>query len=450
MPQLPASGRSPEFPGSGSYRLLRARLHRAVSPVEGIPCDADGFALADVDICDGRIARVAAAGAAGTAGASAEALDLGGRVVLPCFVDCHTHIDKGHIWPRRPNPDGSFVGARSAVAADREANWSAADVARRMDFALRCAYAHGTAALRTHIDSGPPQDAISWPVFEEMREAWRGRIHLQAASLIAIEQARDDDWLVELARRMAAVGGVLGAVSYMVEDLPRLLERMFELAGEYGLDIDFHADETNDPGSRSLGLIAEAALRHRFQGRVLVGHCCALAHYSESEAKRTLDRVARAGVAVVSLPLCNLYLQDRRPGATPHWRGVTRLHELKAHGVTTLLASDNTRDPFYAYGDLDMLEVYREATRILHLDHPVGDWVRSVTRDAAAVMRVDGAGRLSVGGPADLVILRGRNWSEILSRPESRRTVIRDGRPIDTTPPDYAELDDLEHMPPSI
>ena len=40
---------------------------------------------------------------------------------------------------------------------------------------------------------------------------------------------------------------------------------------------------------------------------------------------------------------------------------------LKAAGVPVMVASDNTRDPFYAYGDLDMIEVMREATRILHL-----------------------------------------------------------------------------------
>jgi hypothetical protein len=27
-----------------------------------------------------------------------------GRDGLPCFVDMHTHLDKGHIWPRSPNP----------------------------------------------------------------------------------------------------------------------------------------------------------------------------------------------------------------------------------------------------------------------------------------------------------------------------------------------------------
>ncbi len=101
--------------------------------------------------------------------APGEPHDMGGAMVFPCFVDMHTHLDKGHIWPRRPNPDGSFMGALNAVAVDRTANWTAEDVRRRMEFSLRCAFAHGTAAIRTHLDSLPPQDEISWPVFRELR-----------------------------------------------------------------------------------------------------------------------------------------------------------------------------------------------------------------------------------------------------------------------------------------
>ena len=80
----------------------------------------------------------------------------------------------------------------------------------------------------------------------------------------------------------------------------------------------------------------------------------------EDEA-RIIAKVKEAGIAVVSLPMCNMYLQDRAPGRTPRWRGVTPLHELKAAGVPVMIASDNTRDPFYAYGDLDLIEVLREA-----------------------------------------------------------------------------------------
>lgn len=55
------------------------------------------------------------------------------------------------------------------MKADWEANWSAADVAARFGFALRCAYTHGTVAIRTHLDSPGAQATITWPVFRRMR-----------------------------------------------------------------------------------------------------------------------------------------------------------------------------------------------------------------------------------------------------------------------------------------
>ena len=85
---------------------------------------------------------------------------------------------------------------------------------------------------------------------------------------------------------------------------------------------------------------------------------------------------------------------------TPRQRGVTLFHELTAAGVQTAVSSDNTRDPFYAYGDLDMVEVMREATRILHLDHPYGDWPLSVGARPAAMMGLQGAGVIRAGAPA--------------------------------------------------
>jgi cytosine/creatinine deaminase len=430
-----------DLPNSGSFTLTNARVHASLTPGLAAQFDGEGFALVDIEVADGRIKGIAAAA---PVRADTTAIDLKGRIVLPCFVDCHTHIDKGHIWPRRPNPDGSFPGALNATDADRRARWTAEDVVRRMDFSLRSAYAHGTKALRTHLDSATPQDAISWPVFEDLRDRWTGRIELQAVSLIGIDGVRDADWFGQLARRVAAARGVLGAVTYMVPDLDELLDRVFRAAIAHGLDLDFHADETDNVDAVSLRKIAEAALRHGFEGKILVGHCCSLARQPDHHVLDTLDKVARAGLAVVSLPMCNLYLQDRRhDGTTPRWRGVTLLHEMKARGIPVSVASDNTRDPFYAYGDLDMLEVYRMATRILHFDHPVGDWPKTVAATPAEVMRVTGAGVLRAGGPADFIIFKGRSWTELLSRPESDRIVVRDGKQIHAELPDYAELDDL-------
>jgi cytosine deaminase len=255
---------------------------------------------------------------------------------------------------------------------------------------------------------------------------------------------REATWFATLAARIASAGGVLGAVTYMVPDLDALLDRLFAAASDHGLDLDFHADETADLSSVSLRRIAEAALRHRFEGRILVGHCCALSRQPDAEVERTLDRAAEAGLAVVSLPMCNLYLQDRRSDrTTPRWRGVTLLHEMRARKIPVCIASDNTRDPFYAYGDLDMLEVYRMATRILHLDHPVGDWPRTMSATPASAMGLDGFGELAPGRSADFVIFGGRSWTELLSRPESDRIVVRSGRAVARALPDYRELDDL-------
>ncbi|MEM5472816.1 cytosine deaminase [Hoeflea sp. AS60] len=434
--------RSITLPASGAFSLVNLRLHRAhLAQTEGMVFDTEGFGLAEVDIADGTITGIRTPG---SNQAGADTVDCHGGIVFPAFVDCHTHIDKGHIWGRKPNPNGSFPGALTAVGEDRKARWSAEDVERRMEFSLNCAYAHGTKALRTHLDSVPPQEDISWPVFDTVRERWKGRIELQAACLFGVDEARDEAWFNRLADLVARHNGVLGAVTYMVSDIDALLDRMFVKAMDLGLDLDFHADETDDVGAISLDRIADAALRHSFEGKILVGHCCSLARQPDDKVKSTLDKVARAGLSVVSLPMCNMYLQDRRSDATtPRWRGVTLLHEMAERGINVCVASDNTRDPFYAYGDLDVLEVYREATRIVHFDHPVGAWPATVAGNPARAMGLADTGVLSVGGTADLVLFRGRSLTELLSRPESRRTLIRHGKLIDATVPDYSELDDL-------
>jgi cytosine deaminase len=395
------------------------------------------LARLDIAIETGRIARLAPAGAL----PGEQVADLDGGMVWPCFADVHTHLDKGHIWPRAPNRDGCADSARATVAADRAANWSAADVETRMRFGLRCAYAQGTRAVRTHIDSLGSQATISWPVFAAMREEWRGRIELQGVSLMPVAAYRDPAAAAEVADIVARCGGMLGAVTTTEPDLDTLLERVFSLAEARGLDLDFHVDETGDPEARSLARIAATAITQHFPGRIVVGHCCSLALQSAEDIDRTIDRVAEARIAIVSLPMCNMYLQDRVAGRTPRWRGVTLLHELAARGLAVMAASDNCRDPFYAYGDHDPVEVFTQAVRIAHLDHPFGDWPRLVTVTPAKVMGGDGT--LAEGAAADLVLFAARDYSELLSRSQHDRIVLRAGKPIDRALPDYRELDRL-------
>ncbi len=317
-----------------------------------------------------------------------------------------------------------------------------------MSFAVSAAYAYGTRAIRTHIDSYESQTRISWPVFASVRDAWRGRVDLQASPLFMTDLALDEAHMRDVTDMVQAYGRCLGAVTSPGPALQPSLDRLFSLASDRGWDLDFHADETNDPTVNTLATIAETALAHEFEGRILVGHCCTLALLPEDERKRTIDLVVRAGISIVSLPLCNLHLQDRQLGRTPRWRGITALHELKAAGVAVTIASDNTRDPFYAYGDLDMAEVWREGTRIAQLDHPFGDWPRSLFATPADVLGLEGSHGLRPGAPADFVVFPARSLSEFLARPGSPRSVIRGGVSIDAAPSDYRELDHLQGLRP--
>mgnify|MGYP001344759115 CR=1 FL=1 len=428
-------------PDAGRFVLRDASVPAAVidGPLSG------ALMRRDIVVSDGRIEAVLPAGEAG----EADAHDCDGGLVLPAFADIHTHLDKGHIWPRRPNPDGTWMNALLSVGADREANWSAADVERRMDFSLRCAFAHGTAAIRTHLDSAPPQLDVTWEVFETVRARWKGRIELQGVSLIGPDHLLDRDILTSVAARTRAAGGVLGGAIAVHPQARQAMLNAVETAGTFGLDLDVHCDETGDPAADSLLRLAEAVIETGYSGKVTAGHCCALAVQDEATRRATIDKVAEAGVAVISLPMCNLYLQDRHNEGgvtTPRWRGVTPLNELKAAGVAVAIASDNTRDPFYAYGDLDGLEVLREGARILHFDHPAEEawtWARAVGADAAAIAGFGHDALIGPSRPADLVLFRARSWTELMARPQADRVVLRGGRSIDRTLPDYRELDDL-------
>ena len=414
------------IPTSGAYTLMNVTVPGCLIG------RSEDLVTTFLHIKDGKIAE--------TGGVQ---IDMARAIVFPCFTDMHTHLDKGHIWPRAANPDGTFMGALTTVFADRTANWKADDVRTRMEFGLKSAYAHGTKAIRTHIDSIPPQDSISWPVFSELREEWKDKITLQAASLAGCDtfDSIKEDYK-STADIVAEHGGTIGLVTYPVPDVKQRIEELFQLAGERDLDVDFHSDETMDGTSETLRQIAETVLEIGWDKPVTVGHCCSLTTQDEARAMDTLDLVAKAGLNIVSLPMCNLYLQDRQNGRTPRGRGITLVHEMKAREINVSFASDNTRDPFYAYGDLDMIEVMRQATRIGHLDHSDADWTHAFTTNPARAMSLVESG-LKPGAPADLVICNARDWTELFARPQSDRIVLRDGQQIDTALPDYKELDHL-------
>ena len=421
-----------------SYWLNNAHIPSCLIDVEdSIEKTREDLCLVDLEISQGNITQVVAAN---TTKKELPSLDLQKQIVLPCLVDMHTHLDKGHIWERSPNVEGTFDMALNRAIADSEQYWQPEDVYRRMEFGLKCSYAHGTQAIRTHIDSRGKQAKISLEVFKDLRSLWQDKIILQAVSLVSLDYYQTPEGIV-LADKIAEVGGVLGGVGWQNPDLESQLDTIFTLAQERNLDLDFHVDENGDPDSICLQKVAEAAIRHNFTKQITCGHCCSLAVQSAEVVNKTIDLVKQANITVVSLPMCNLYLQDRSD-RTPYWRGVTRVHELKQEGIPVAFASDNCRDPFFGFGDHDVLEVFEQAVRIAHLDTPYANWIENVTTTPASAMGLS-IGKLAAGRSADLIIFPARYFSELLARSQHNRIVIRNGKKIDTQLPDYSELDDL-------
>jgi cytosine/creatinine deaminase len=435
------------WPTASRYWLVNARVPACLlSEMPSSPSkpDTEGVVNADLLIDAGTLARVKPSGYKRDDGIAH--VDVGHRQVWPTLIDIHTHLDKGHTVERSPNMDGTFHNARLAAVADRP-NWTPDDLWRRMDFGLRCAYAHGVSAIRTHIDTYRETLDRSWQVVREMRDAWHGRIDLQAVSLCPIGLL-EDEFGDRVVTTIAKSGGVLGGVTRSVVgdhgaplgNLDALLDRLFALAARHDLDVDLHVDETHDPAAATLPFVARAALRHGYKGRVICGHCCSLAMQSPSEIDRTLDLLAEAEIAIVTLPTVNMYLQDRTEGRTPRWRGVTVVHEMLRRGIRVAAAGDNCRDSFYAYGDHDVVDTFRQAVRILHLDHPIGAAPALVGSTPAQIGKFDRHGRLAVGAPARFIVFNARTINEIVSRAQADRVIIERGARLLAAMPEYSEL----------
>ena len=423
--------------------ILKLDNVRIPRNVRGFESEADLF---DVEIQDLRVTRIGPSQHASITGPNSIPAGLGSKptlgTLLPCFADLHVHIDKTYTVHEVGAAEGDLFKAIDLMAAHR-ANWTGADLRERMQRAVAQAYAFGTRAVRTHLDWVDASTPQSLAVFETLRDEWRGRVAMQCVSLtpldlfagdagpgqtIAFEVAEAN----ERCQKWAGEGALLGAAVYCNDHLYEKLQRVFELAAQFSLNLDFHVDEGLDAQARGLRAIAELTQNYGFEGRVTCGHACSLSQQTDSEALDTLQLCADAQIHLVALPSTNLYLQGAWD-TTPVERGITRLKEALACGVSTSIATDNVADGFYPYGSYDLLDTFGLGVQVAHLS-PASAWLSAITTHPARAMGLPWDGKLAEGCPADLVLLHARSSFELLTAAGRKRGVIRGGRFLQIQP----------------
>jgi cytosine/creatinine deaminase len=423
------------IPDGGPYLLSGTRVpaELVVNPPPGALTDVEGALRLDILIAGGKVAGLFAAG---TAPASMIRVDLAGRHLWPAFIDMHTHLDCGHAIPR-VRPDGTIHGGFSLTAQDWP-RWTDEDLDLRMNFGMACAYAHGVAALRSHVDSETlAYSQHHWRALDRTRTTWAGKVDLQGVTICAMEAWAGPE-AQALADLTADYGGILGGVTDTLErgengtydTLAHALDRLLALAGERGLDVDLHVDQTDDLSAFTIPEIARARLRSGFQGRVVLGHCVNLSLMPPEVIDQTLTLAREADLAFVSMPTPMMYLMDRKPRRTPRWRGVTAANEIRAAGLPLAIGGDNCRDAWFPYGDHDMLDTLKQAIRVFQADEPLTGSLAMASRVPADLIGRPDLGRVGVGLPAHLVIFQARSLNVVLARDQADRVVLHHGRRV--------------------
>lgn len=440
------------IPADSRFVMEAARVPAEVilNPPAGAVRDSEGALLLDVLIDRGQVAGLFPAG---TGPRDCSRIALHGRQLWPALIDMHTHLDCGQAIPR-VRADGTIHGGFSQTAVDWP-NWTEEDMTLRMEFGIGCAYVHGVAAIRTHVDSETlAMSRRGYQVFERLRSKWHGRVALQAVTIAAMEA-----WIGGEARALADLtaskGGILGGVTDTLErgengtydTLDHALDRMFALAKERNLDVDLHVDQTDDLSAFTIPRIAEARLRSGFPGRVVLGHCVNLSLQPPEVIETTLALAKQAELAFVSMPTPMMYLMDRQRGRTPRWRGVTAANEIRAAGLPLAIGGDNCRDAWFPYGDHDMLDTLKQAIRVFQADEPLTGSIAMASRVPADLIGRPDLGRIGTGIPANLIIFSARSLNALLSRDQPDRIVLSGGRQVNDPLPLHHELERALGLP---
>ena len=367
-----------------------------------------------IDVAEGRIAAFPPT----SEPAGANAVDLAGALGLPPLVDGHIHLDKTLLGlPWVPNQaTGNAVSDR--IAAERRVRAARTVPEAETGSALvRQVLARGTLHLRSHVDIDNELGLRNLHEVLKIRERFRDLVSIQIVAFpqSGILRSPGTADLLDAALRDGAdlVGGLdpIGIDG----DLEAHLDTVFGLAERHGAGVDIHLHDGGEGGLAQLLAIAEHSRAGGLAGKVAVSHAFALGSVPTDRAAAAADRLAEAGVAIMT----------HGPGGAP----MPPVALLRQHGVRGFGGSDNIRDAWSPFGNGDMLEramliAYRANFR--H-DNELALAFDLVSRAAADVLDVADYG-VAVGGPADFVAVEAAALPEAVVTRPPRKLVVKAGR----------------------
>lgn len=353
----------------------------------------------DIAVAQGRIVDIAS----GIAG-DAPIEDVGGRLVIPGFVDTHIHLDKSCILDRCRSEEGTLAEAISQVAAAKRA-FTEDDVYARGRKTLEKAILQGTTRMRTHVEVDPRIGLRSFAAIKRLKQDYAWAIDLEIC-VFPQEGLLNDPGTEELLIAACEGGAdLIGGCPYTDSDPNGQIARIFDIARRFDLDIDFHLDFDLDPTWTHLEEVCRQTGAHRYGGRVAIGHVTKLSAMPPSQLEVIGKRLAGAGVAVTVLPATDLFLMGRGHDHNVP-RGVSPAHRLVHHGVTCSLATNNVLNPFTPFGDCSLVRMANLYANVAQTGalKDIAACFDLVTTLPAKLMNLKDYG-IAVGNPADFIVL---------------------------------------------
>ena len=353
----------------------------------------------DIGVADGSIVAIQDA-----LEADAEVLDVGGRLVVPGFVESHIHLDKACILDRCKSDHETLMHAIRDVAEAKK-SFTVEDIRARAIATIEKCIVQGTTRMRTHLEVDPvigtkSMDAVL-PLVREYAWAIDVEICVFPQDGLLNNPGTDELMLQSLKDGAAVVGGC----PYTDSDPRGQIARIFDIAREHDVDIDFHLDFDTNPDGMTVDDVCALTERYGYGGRVAIGHVSKLSALDGDRLGSVAARLASAGIAVTVLPSTDLFLMG---AGMDHniVRGVAPVHRLLEHGVNCALSTNNVLNPFTPFGDCSMVRMANLYANIAQIGSESGlrECLEMVTHRPARLMRKEDYG-LAVGNPADMVVL---------------------------------------------